>query len=177
MTFFDFVEKWAQVHPEIQHVPGHSSPNPRFFLTTGFASMMDFMQNQGLKSSPCVVMESGAPMTGSSNGWIYSDYTIYFCVRDPQLTNAGDGRAAKNCKLEAKQLALAFKNNALAMNSIWRQKGISMSVENDWNIEDYGPFWTWWYAAELHIRVGEAADTCIGQELMKELMGCGCHKP
>lgn len=169
MDFYDFVERWCSVHPEIKHIPGTKSQNKRFFLTTGFASMVDFMQAQTAKTSPCVVMESGAPLTHTRDGFVYRDYTIYFCVRSYQQMQQADGREARMCKAEAEKLALTFCNNAIAMNKKWLMKGVSIRVESDYNIEPSGPFWNWWYAAQLTIRVGSGGDTCLGEELLAKL--------
>lgn len=156
------------MHPEIQHVAGKGSPNQRFFLTTGFANMTDWLQKLQSKNSPCVCMESGAPLS-SNNGWEYKDYTIYFCVRAPMQMQAMDGPEAKECKRKATQLAKEFRNCAVKMNKKWRMRGESVHVEKDFNIEEFGPFWNWWYAAELVIRVGEALNECEGEELVELL--------
>lgn len=171
MDFFDFSEHWCHVHPEIKHVSGAKSQNKRFFLTTGFAKMTDFLQAQTARTSPCLVMESGAPLSGSRDGFVYRDYTLYFCVRSPRQMQTMDGKEAKECKEAAIRLALTFRNNAVGMNRHWLMQGISMHVEEDYSIEPYGPFWDWWYAAQLSIRVGEGADTCLGEELMDMLKG------
>lgn len=166
---FEYTEQWAQLHPEIQHVPGKGSPNRRFFLTMGFSNMTDFLKEQTARTSPCIVMESGAPISGTRDGYLYQDYTIYFCVRSPEQMQTLDGPEAKACKEKAKDLALEFVDTALKMNKQWRMRGVSMHIEEDFSIEPYGPFWNWWYAAQLTLRAGTGMDTCIGDEMAEKM--------
>ena len=171
MDFFEFTERWCRVHPEIQHVPGRKSPNSRFFLTTGFAEMVDFLiKNVEAKSSPCVVMESGAPLRGNIGGFDYKNYTLYFCVRALAELQNNDGPEAKACKQKAEELAHTFANNAVGMNKHWALRGISAHVEPRYEIQTTGPFHNWWYAAQLQISVGEGHDDCLGEELMEALI-------
>lgn len=158
MDFFDFTEAWAITRPDIKHIKGKDSKNKRLFLTLGFASMADFLQNQISKASPCIVMESGAPISGNEGGWEYKDYTLYFCVRAAQQLQTLDGIEAKNCKKAAVELAKDFHHDAVTFNKHFLKNGIH--IEDGYQIETFGPFWNWWYAAQLSIRVGESTNLC-----------------
>lgn len=170
MDFFDFAEAWAVTRPDIQHVKGKDSKNKRYFLTLGFANMVDFLQTQTAKSSPSVIIESGVPISGKANEWTYKDYTIYFCVRSPQQLQTLDGAEARKCKKEAECLAQDFIHDAIAFNREFGKNGIQ--VENDFQIETFGPFFNWWYASQLSVRVGESPNVCkdnITNDILKNL--------
>ena len=170
MEFSDILEKWASAHPEIKHVKAKDSKNKRVFYTKGFADMADFLQVQTAKTSPCVIMESSAPVSGNGGDWEYKDYTIYFCVRSPQMMQTMDGEEAKECKEKATILAQTFRNSIFFLNGFLKGKGIPMHIEEGYQIETLGPVWNWWYAAQLTLQIAEGVNKCLGKELADEIM-------
>ena len=81
-----------------------------------------------------------------------------------------DGEEAKECKEKATILAQTFRNSIFFLNGFLKGKGIPMHIEEGYQIETLGPFWNWWYAAQLTLQIAEGVNKCLGKELADEIM-------
>lgn len=142
----------------MQHVPGESSRNKRFFFVDNYASMADFMSAIPTTESPCVIMESnqeGMIRGGREN----PEYTLYFMVKSG--TSKPDGRLAHSVKLEAKGHMLKFMAYLRMKIEVEEDKDLKYIDIEDVQYLTVGPLYNGWYAVTVTLSDVKAWRLCV----------------
>jgi len=158
MKRFDkIVEEWATLYKPIQHTPGESGENKRFFLFDSIVSVPQFIAKIDITKSPCVGFEFHK-QGNIVGGKVQPVYTIYFMV------NAGtDSLVAKEQSSEAVYEAETHAHKFLA----WineeqenRQELRNIDLQNV-TYDTYGPLYNNWYAVFIQFRDVDVYNTCV----------------
>ena len=163
--FDQFVENWASIYKPMLHEPGPYSRNQRFFLTDTESGLIDFMTNVQPERSPCVIMESSQEGT-IGRGLDRPQYTLYFMVQAEQM---GDGRAAYEAKLEAKDHMQEFIKFLNEEQDKAEAEGMQSGVQNidaSENIPYYsiGPFHDGWYSVYITLEDVQRSSKCTSPD-------------
>lgn len=154
-NLFDFTEDWCQRYKPIQHTTdGH---NKRFFLTTGFMGMADFLRGSDINKSPSIIMETN--VEGEIGDFDVTNYTIYCAVR---ATDQRDGNASKLAILEAKhhlKKLIAY----MRVQKRMRNKALEgVNPEQPLHYQSEGPMYDGWHLVFFSIEeVKKYSNLCI----------------
>lgn len=161
MRFDQFVERWCEVYAPMQHVPGETSRNKRFFFVDNYASMTDFMNSIPSTESPCVVMESNQEGL-IKGGKEMPEYTLYFMVKTG--TSKPDGRKAHAAKLEAKEHMLKFMAYLRYKIEEEEDRDLKYIDIEDVQYATVGPLYNGWYAVTITLSDVKAWNLCINPQ-------------
>lgn len=144
---YSFVEDWCRKYKPIQHTPGPEGRNHRFFLTTGFMGLADFMRGSDIDRSPSIIMETN--VEGELSDWDSTSYTIYCAVRADDQSN---GRAAKDAIREGKRhlqklIAYMREQKRKYHNPILD----GLNPDDTLHYQSEGPIYDGWYTVYLTI--------------------------
>lgn len=155
--FDKIVEEWATVYRPMQHTPGKTESNRRFFLFDSIVSIPQFTAKLPKTKSPCVGFEF--PVQGTiMEGKIRPSYCVYF------LVNAGTVKPTeKELAADAVNEALMHAKKFLAwLNEQSRHRRELMHIRTDSIPYDtYGPLLNGWYAVFLTFEDVETINGCI----------------
>lgn len=157
--FDKIVEEWATVYKPMQHIPGKTSGNQRFFLFDSIVSIPQFTAKLPKTQSPCVGFEF--PAQGVINeGKMYPTYCVYF------LVNAGTVKPTeKELAADAVSEALMHARKFIAWLSFQSEKRQELKqIRTDRiSYDTYGPLLNGWYAVFLTIEDTELINLCVDQ--------------
>lgn len=153
---YDFIEQWATRYRPIQHTPEPEGRNRRFFLTTGFMGLADFMRESDIDRSPSIIMETN--IDGDFADCDTTNYTIYCAVR---AVEQSDGRAS----LHAIQEAKAHLKKLLTYMRIEKRKHNPLldgvNPEQAVHYQSEGPIYDGWFAVYFTIEQVNTTSLCI----------------
>lgn len=147
--FKDVIEKWATIYKPMQHTPGKTGRNKRFFLFENIVSIPNFMNTVPNGASPCVGYEFSQEGR-IKGGLIMPTHVIYFMVRA-----ANNIPTDKEASYEAQREAVMHMQKFLA----WLKKeqetdkdlaNINIETE-EIHYSTYGPFFNNWYAVFIEL--------------------------
>lgn len=156
-NFFQFVEHWATIYKPMQHVPGETSRNKRFFMTNDYLSMVDFAKRLPVNETPSVVMENN--MEGQLDDVVDNpEYVIYFMVKSSDMN---DSRQVLAAKTEAKEHMLRFVSY------------LKMKSDSNPDVENYsvspryqtvGPIYNGWYGVMITVSLQSVVSQCVAKD-------------
>lgn len=154
--FDDFVEHWAEIYRPMQHLPGKTSKNKRFFLTDTFMGMVDFMTAIRPEQSPCVIMESN--IEGElSELYDTPEYTLYFMVRSEDMSDGvGARRSKREAKVHMKKFMAYLKNKQDAGCHTVRNVDV-----NRVRYQTIGPMYDGWYGITITLNDVTSLNNCV----------------
>lgn len=157
--FGKIVEEWATKYKPMQHVPGETSKNKRFFLIDSIVSLPDFMKNITSTNSPCVAYEFYVK-AGIHEGIIKPTYTVYFLV---------DCGTSKPNKVMASKAVTQATDHALKFLAwIRKQQDIHPELRNievdDVEMDTFGPLLNGWYSVFLEFQDTDNFNLCVDPE-------------
>lgn len=156
--FSKIVEEWAVKYKPMQHTPGKTGKNQRFFLFDSIVAMPQFMAKFTKTESPCVGYEF--QQEGSvKSGKILPRHVVYFMVKADNCVPT-DKTQSNEALQEAKEHMLKF----LAWLRTEQEKG-RKELRNV-NTEEavystYGPFLNNWYAVFVEFSDVQTFNTCV----------------
>lgn len=156
--FSKIVEEWAIKYKPMQHTPGKTGKNQRFFLFDSIVAMPQFMAKFTKTESPCVGYEF--QQEGSiKRGKILPRHVVYFMVKADNCVPT-DKTQSNEALQEAKEHMLKF----LAWIRTEQEKG-RKELRNV-NTEEavystYGPFLNNWYAVFVEFSDVQTFNTCV----------------
>lgn len=156
-NFEDIVAEWTMKYKPMQHVPGVSSNNRRFFLIDSIMQLPQFMAEANVTQSPCVAYEF--QQDGRiSGGLIYPSYFLYFIVKVPSM-NLTRKELANEAVKEAKVHALKF------IAWLRREQEVRKELEHieleNVSYGTYGPFLNDWYAFYIRLDDIDRFNLCV----------------
>lgn len=154
--FGEIIEEWAEKYKPMQHVPGETSKNKRFFLIDSIVSLPDFMKSITSTNSPCVAYEFHikASITG---GMIRPTYTVYFLVDCG--TSKPNKVMANNAVTQAADHALKFLAWIREQQET-RPELRNIEVDNV-DMDTFGPLLNGWYAVFLEFQDIDNFSMCV----------------
>lgn len=163
--FSRIVEEWAMKYKPMQHEPGETSRNQRFFLIADIMQAPEFMSKISKTKSPCVLYEY--MWEGEiKGGKITPDYTIYF----PVCT----GTSKQNPRLEHKAImeSAAHAFEFLTWIRGEQDKGRPELEQLDTDhayIRPFGPLYDGWYTMYLSLSDVDTFSTCVNPDNYVEI--------
>lgn len=160
--FRAIIEEWATIYKPMQHTPGKTGRNKRFFLFDDIVSIPSFLSRLPDIKSPCVGYEIAQEGT-IRGGHIRPCHVIYFLVRTPN-NNPTDKMQSYEAQREAVSHMLKF------MAWLRGQQDTRMELQN-FNLESeeiryspYGPFLNNWYAIFIQLFDVGKFNLCVDPE-------------
>lgn len=156
-NFEDIVAEWAMKYKPMQHIPGVSSNNRRFFLVDSIMQLPQFMAEANVTKSPCVAYEF--QQDGNIyRGMIYYTHFIYFIVKVPTM-NLTRKELANEAVKEAKVHALKFL--AWLRQQQETREELQLIETDEVKYGTYGPFLNDWYAFFISLTDIDRFSTCV----------------
>lgn len=143
----------------MQHIPGESSPNQRFFLISDIMEIPEFMGKIPQTKTPCVFYEfmwSGRIQGGK----VSPTYTIYFPVNSG--TSKPNPVLAHKAIMESASHAFEFLT-WLRNEQDERRELQQLDLENA-TIDPYGPLLNGWYTMFLQFTDVDTFSMCVNKE-------------
>lgn len=157
--FGNIIEEWASKYKPMQHIPGETSKNKRFFLIDSIVSLPDFMKSIPMTNSPCVAYEFHIKAS-IDGGLIKPTYTIYFLVDCG--TSKPNKVMADNAVTQAAGHALKFLA-WIREQQDYRPELKNIEVENV-DMDTFGPLLNGWYAVFLELQDVDNFSICVDPE-------------
>lgn len=159
IDFKDVIEEWAIKYKPMQHTPGKTGKNKRFFLFDNIVSIPNIISGLPKTKSPCVGYELS--QEGSiKGGKIKPTHVIYFMVKaDNNLANDKDVcyEATREAVLHMKKFIAWIRTQQET-----RKELANINVETeDIHYSTYGPFLNNWYAIFIELSDVEKFSLCI----------------
>lgn len=165
--FSKIVEEWAIKYKPMQHVPGESSQNQRFYLISDIMEIPEFMGKIPQAKTPCVFYEfmwSGR----IDGGKVLPTYSIYFPV------NCGTSmpKPVLAHKAIMESASHAFKFLAWLRNEQENDRRELMQLDLEHaSIEPYGPLLNGWYTMFVQFSDVDTFNICVDANDYVEMEG------
>ena len=155
--FEEIIEEWAIKYKPMQHVPGETSKNRRFFLFDSIVSTAQLTSYLPNAKSPCVAYEFH-PQGNIKGGIIRPYYNIHF------LVNTGTTKITRtDLSNEAANEASMHAQKFLAW--LRKQQDARKELENINLDEAYydtiGPLMNGWYSVFIRLVDIDKIKTCV----------------
>mgnify|MGYP003397791800 CR=1 len=157
--FKDIIEEWAIKYKPMQHTPGKTGKNKRFYLFDNIVSIPNIVSNLPNMKSPCVGYEFSQEGR-IKGGKIMPTHIIYFMVKAANNT-ATDKEVSYEAEREAVTHMLKFIAWIRGQQET-RKELANINVETeDIHYSTYGPFMNNWYAIFIELSDVETFNICI----------------
>lgn len=156
--FSKIVEEWAVKYKPMQHTPGKTGKNQRFFLFDSIVAMAQFMAKFTKTESPCVGYEF--QQEGSiKSGKILPRHVVYFMVKADNCVPT-DKMQSNEALQEAKEHMLKFLAWIRSEQEKGRKELRNVNTEEA-VYSTYGPFLNNWYAVFVEFSDVQTFNTCV----------------
>lgn len=156
-NFKDTLEEWATIYKPMQHTPGETGKNKRFFLFDNIVTIPSFMSKMPAVKSPCVGYEFTQEGT-IKGGKIMPVHVVYFLVKCK--TNV---LTDKEQSYEAQREALIHMQKFLAWikhEQDKREELRNINLDEEIRYSTYGPFLNNWYAIFIELSDVQKFNIC-----------------
>lgn len=158
MKRFDkIVEEWATIYKPMQHTPGDTGKNRRFFLFDSIVSIPQFSGKLDSTKSPCIGFEFHK-QGNIVGGKAMPVYTIYFLVNVGTMNLTEKNRSA-DAVAEAELHAHKFL--AWIQNEQENRPELRNIDLNNVVYDTYGPLMNNWYALFLQFKDVDVFNVCV----------------
>lgn len=155
--FSKIVEEWAMKYKPMQHEPGETSRNQRFFLIADITQAPEFMSKIPKTKSPCALYEY--MWEGEiKGGHVIPQYTLYFPVCTG--TSKPNPRLEHKAILESADHAFKCLTWLRGEQDNGREELRHLDLENAY-IRPYGPLYDGWFTMFLTISDVDSFSTCV----------------
>lgn len=155
--FAKIVEEWATKYKPMQHIPGESSSNQRFFLIENIVAIPEFMSKISDTKSPCVMYEYMV-QANINGGRIQPSYAVYFPVNCG--TSKPNPRAAHQAIRDSLNHAFKFLAWIRKEQDNDREELQNLDLSRV-SVDTYGPMLNGWYAVFLQIEDVDVFNICV----------------
>lgn len=157
--FKDVIEKWATLYKPMQHTPGKTGRNKRFYLFDNIVSIPNIVAKLPSMQSPCVGYEFSQEGR-IKGGKIMPTHTVYFMVKA-----ANNLPTDKDVCYEAQREAVIHMQKFIAWLRNEQEKDKSLANINvdtdDIHYSSYGPFFNNWYAVFIELSDVGKFNLCV----------------
>ena len=155
--FSKIIEEWAMIYKPMQHEPGESSRNQRFFQIADIMEIPEFMGKIPTTKTPCVFYEF--MWSGQINGGkVVPTYTIYFPVNCG--TSKPNPTMASKAIMESAGHAFKFITWLRSQQDSGRSELMQLDLDNA-SIDPYGPLLNGWYSCFIQLRDVDTFSVCV----------------
>ncbi len=146
----------------MHHIPGHNSPNARFFISDGVvdaAEVMRHIESKEGDSHPIVIMDNNDNGYFSDDAFDYKDHAIYFACH---MYEHSDGHASLHAKREVDTIIrhyVRFLHRILGSKQQQFRFGLFPDLDQI-NYMSTGIEWDSWYIKRIDITVATQVDHC-----------------
>lgn len=155
--FRKIVEEWASSYKPMQHTPGKTGKNQRFFLFDSIVAISSFASKFVKVQSPCVGYEFQAEGM-IRGGKIRPRHVVYFMVKTEGM-DVSDKNPSADAVMEAKMHMLKFiawiREQRDNRPELW-----NVNVEES-SYSTFGPFLNNWYAVFIELEDVETFNLCV----------------
>lgn len=158
--FSKIVEEWAMKYRPMQHIPGESSTNQRFFLIPDIMQAPEFMSKIPSTKTPCVMYEYmwDGDIVG---GKVIPRYTVYFPVNTG--TSKPSPRLEHRAVMESAQHAFKFLTWLRTEQDKGRRELSQLDLEKA-TINPYGPLYNGWYTMFITFSDVDTFSMCVDSQ-------------
>lgn len=157
--FKEIIEEWATKYKPMQHTPGESGKNKRFFLFDNIVSIPSFMAKLPDLKSPCVGYEFA--QEGTIKGGLDKPvHVVYFIVKAENMNPVNklqSYEAIQEAKTHMRKF-LAWLRTQQEERHVFRNINLDTT---DIQYSSYGPFLNNWYAVFIELTDVEKINLCI----------------